>query len=130
MTTINELRDIVFYIVRKLNDVMVYITTQQQPRRIIEDPFPSDMTIEERIENIERRLNEDLIPSPPTPELIDEEHELIMAQIADIKRGLNDDTPPPPSPQEMIGEFIKQDEERIIDLQKQAHEKELYLIIY
>ena len=51
-----------------------------------------------------RRVNEEPIPPPPPPP-----------------------PPPSPSPQEMIGEFIKQDEERIIDLQKQAHEKRIIL---
>ena len=53
-----------------------------------------------------------------------------MRQIEDIRRSLHDTPSPPPpspSPQEMIGEFIKQDEERIMDLQKQAHEKRIIL---
>ena len=101
MATINELTDIMFYLVRKVNDIITYLTEEPQqrpPRLIILDP-PTDLTIEERIERIKRGLN---MEEPPP-------------------------SPPPPFPQEMIGEFIKQDEERIIDLQKQAHEKRIIL---
>ena len=110
MTTIDEIRDIAFYVIRKLNDLINNFTTEhqqpQQPR-----PHFRRMTEEERRRD-------------------DERHESIMRQIEDIRRSLHDTPPPPPpspSPQEMIGEFIKQDEERIIDLQKQAHEKRIIL---
>ena len=98
MATIDELTNIMFYLVRKVNDIINYITEEPQPqppRPIILDP-PTDLTIDERIERIKRELN-------------------------------MEEPPPSPSPQEMIGEFIKQDEERIIDLQKQAHEKRIIL---
>ena len=100
MTAIDEIRDITFYIIRKLNDIIINFTREEQPppRRVMENPLPNDLTIQERIDRIRRSLN---IEEPPPP--------------------------PFPSPQEMIGEFIKQDEERIIDLQKQAHEKRIIL---
>ena len=100
MATIDEIRDITFYIIRKLNDIIINFTREEQPppRRVMENPLPNDLTIEERIERIKRTLNREEPPPPPSP-----------------------------SPQEMIGEFIKQDEERIIDLQKQAHEKRIIL---
>ena len=101
MTTIDEVRDIVFYIIRKLNDFIINFTREQQPQ--------------------------------PQPQRRRRSHDEIMNEIEDIRRNLYTPppTPPPsppsPSPQEMIGEFIKQDEERIIDLQKQAHEKRIIL---
>ena len=98
MASIDELRDIVFYIIRKLNDIIINFT-REQPRRVIANQFPN-LTIDERIERIRRSLNIEEQPSPP---------------------------PPSPSPQEMIKKFIKQDEERIMDLQKQAHEKRIIL---
>ena len=97
MAIIDEVRDIVFYIQRKLNDVIVNLTTEP-PRRLTIEPPP-------------RRLT----------------HESIMRQIEKIERSLHNIPPPPPPPspshQEMIKKIIKQDEERIMDLQKQAHEK-------
>ena len=108
MATIDEVRDIVFYILRKLNDVIVNLTTEpprrftrEPPRRFTREPPPRRLTHDEfmdKLENVRRSLE----PTPPPP-------------------------PPSPSPQEMIGEFIKQDEERIIDLQKQTHEKRIIL---
>ena len=106
MATIDEVRDIVFYIIRKLNDLIINFTTEQAQ------------------------------PQPPQPRPRRRSHDEIMNEIEEIRRNLY--TPPPspppppppppsPSPQEMIGEFIKQDEERIIDLQKQAHEKRIIL---
>ena len=56
----------------------------------------------------------------------DEMREEIARQIEEIQNRLTT-PPPPPPPQEMIKKFIKQDEERIIDLQKQAHEKRIIL---
>ena len=108
MTTIDEIRDIAFYVIRKLNDLIINFTTEQQPRP---QPHFRRMTEEERRRD-------------------DERHESIMRQIEDIRRSLHDTPSPPPpspSPQEMIGEFIKQDEERIMDLQKQAREKRIIL---
>ena len=104
MASIDELRDIVFYIIRKVNDVIINFTPPQ--------PQPPRLRFRARTEE-ERQRDED-------------ERERIIREIEDIRRSLHDTPPPPPpspSPQEMIGEFIKQDEERIIDLQKQAHEK-------
>ena len=116
MTTIDEIRDIAFYVIRKLNDLINNFTTEhQQPQQPRPQPHFRQMTEEER-----RRS--------------DERHEHIMRQIEEIERNFTQYVPPPPpppspspSPQEMIGEFIKQDEERIIDLQKQAHEKRIIL---
>ena len=111
MATIDEVRDIVFYILRKLNDVIVNLTTEpprrftrEPPRRFIreEQPPPLRITHEEMVREIER-VRRMLNPTPTPP------------------------PPPSPSPQEMIGKFIKQDEERIIDLQKQANEKRIIL---
>ena len=174
MTTIEEIRDIAFYIIRKLNDfINNFTTTPQQPRPRIQY---RQMTEEERrrsdeihenirrqIEDIQTRLNTPIIPSriEEEEEIVDERHEHIMRQIQEIQRNLNT---PPPSPiiptrineeleridagvsellrkvnekpvppsfpsssQEMIKKFIKQDEERIMDLQKQAHEKRIIL---
>ena len=109
MASIDELRDIVFYIIRKVNDVIINFTTPPQPQ-------PPRLRFRARTEE-ERQRDED-------------EHESIMRQIEDIRRSLHDTpSPPPPSPshQEMIKKFIKQDEERIMDLQKQAHEKRIIL---
>ena len=112
MTTIDEIRDIAFYIIRKLNDSINNFTTEQQQ---LQQPRPRPHF--RRMTEEERRRD-------------DERHESIMRQIEDIRRSLHDTPSPPPpspSPQEMIGEFIKQDEERIIDLQKQAYEKRIIL---
>ena len=106
MATIDEVRDIVFYIIRKLNDLIINFTTEQAQ------------------------------PQPPQPRPRRRSHDEIMNEIEEIRRNLytpppspppSPPPPPPPPPQEMIGEFIKQDEERIIDLQKQAHEKRIIL---
>ena len=109
MASIDELKDIAFYIIRKLNDLINNFTTEhQQPRP---RPHFRRMTEEERRRD-------------------DERHQSIMRQIEDIRRSLHDTPPPPPpspSHQEMIKKFIKQDEERIMDLQKQAHEKRIIL---
>ena len=55
----------------------------------------------------------------------------IDRRIEQIRRSLYDIPPPPPPPptphQKIIKKFIKQDEERIMDLQKQAHEKRIIL---
>ena len=134
MTTIDELRDIVFYIIRKLNDFIINLTREEQPppRRVIPNQFPN-LTIDERIERIRRSINgEEQPPHPPieeSEEIVDEEHEHIMRRIRKIQTSLDTPPPPPPSPspQEMIKKFIKQDEERIMDLQKQAHEKRIIL---
>ena len=111
MTTIDEIREIALHMLRKINDFLVDLTTeppqQPQPRRQYRE-----MTEEERRRN-------------------DEIHEDIARQIEEIRRSLHNIPPPPPPPppphQEMIKKFIKQDEERIIDLQKQAHEKRIIL---
>ena len=111
MTTIDEIREIALHMLRKINDFLVDLTTeppqQLQPRRQYRE-----MTEEERRRN-------------------DEIHEDIDRQIEQIRRSLHNIPPPPPPPppphQEMIKKFIKQDEERIMDLQKQAHEKRIIL---
>ena len=171
MTTIDELRDIVFYIIRKLNDLIINFTTPEPPppRRVIPDLFPN-LTIDERIERLKRIMNtptppsptpitteeripdeehEDIrrriqelrtrlnTPPPPTPTITeerrrsDEEGDNIRRRIEQIRRRLHNIPPPPPPPptphQKMIKKFIKQDEERIMDLQKQAHEKRIIL---
>ena len=114
MTTIDELRDIVFYIIRKLNDFIINVTTPQQPPQ---QPRPQPPL--RRITEEERRRRSD------------EKGENISRRIQEIRRRLDTPLPPPsppsPSPQEMIKKFIKQDEERIMDLQKQAHEKRIIL---
>ena len=92
MASIDELRDIVFYVLRKLNNVINNNTPQR--RRI------DGTEIDRRLEELKRKIYGDEPPPPP---------------------------PPSPSPQEMIEQFIKEDEERIIDLQKQAHEKRIIL---
>ena len=86
MATIDELRDIIFYLARKVNNVITFLREEEQPRRFIEEPanphpFPSDMTIQERIEYLRRSINgeeqpqlpitmeeEITPPPPPTPE--------------------------------------------------------------
>ena len=135
MTTIDELRDIVFYIIRKLNDFIINLTREEQPppRRVIPNQFPN-LTIDERIERIRRSINGEEQPPHPAIEerrRSDEEGENISRRIQEIRRRLDTPIPPPsppsPSPQEMIKKIIKQDEERIMDLQKQAHEKRIIL---
>ena len=174
MATIEEIRDIAFYIIRKLNDFIInFTTTPQQPRprtqyrQMTEEEIRRDEEIHEnimrQIEEIQTSLNTPIIPSRiEEEEIVDERHEHIMRQIQKIERSLYT---PPPSPiiptrteeeceiidagvsellrkvnekpippsfpfsshQEMIKKFIKQDEERIMDLQKQAHEKRIIL---
>ena len=118
MTTIDEIRDIVFYIIRKLNDFINNFTTEQQPPQQPR-PQPRSPSPGRRMTEEERRRRSD------------ERHEHIMRQIEEIERSLHNIPPPPPPPspshQEMIKKFIKQDEERIMDLQKQAHEKRIIL---
>ena len=101
MTTIDEIGDIAFYLLRKINDFLVDLTT--------EIPQPPQ-------------------PQPPHRQITGED---IDRQIEQIRRSLHNIPPPPPPPppphQEMIKKFIKQDEERIMDLQKQAHEKRIIL---
>ena len=110
MTTIDEIRDIVFYVIRKLNDLIINFTATQQPQPQPQPPIPIRRMTEE-----ERRIR----------------NESITRQIEEIERSLHNIPPPPPPPplphQEMIKKIIKQDEERIMDLQKQAHEKRIIL---
>ena len=146
MTTIDEIRDIVFYVVRKLNDVIVNFTTEQPPLPIheeIEDIrriLPSAPTHEEMMEEIDE-VSRSFPPTPPQDLLIpqvskeerqriNEELKRIDAGVSELLRKAMEDPVPPFSPsssQEMIEKFIKQDEERIMDLQKQAHEKIIIL---
>ena len=172
MATINELRDLTFYIIRKLNDLIINLTTPEPPpppRREIPNLFPN-LTLDERIERLRRSFNnpspppspapitteeripdeehEDIrrriqelrtrlnTPPPPTPTITeeripDERDKDIRRRIEDIRRRLHNIPPPPPPPptphQKIIKKFIKQDEERIMDLQKQAHEKRIIL---
>ena len=102
MTTIDELRDITFYIIRKLNDFIINVTTPQQPQP---QPRQQYREITEEHENIRRRIQEirrrlDTPTPPPSPtireEIVDEEHENIMRRIQEIRRRL--DTPPPSIP--------------------------------
>ena len=51
MTTIDEIRDIAFYVIRKLNDLIIKFTTEQQPRP---QPHFLRMTEEERRRDDER----------------------------------------------------------------------------
>ena len=76
------------------------------------------------------------IPQPPQPPRPRPPHRQITGEdidrhIEQIRRSLHNIPPPPPPPppphQEMIKKIIKQDEERIMDLQKQAHEKRIIL---
>ena len=144
MTTIDETRDIVFYIIRKLNDFINNFTTEQQPpQQPRPQPYFRRMTEEERrrdderhesimrqIEEIERSLYTPP-PSPIIPTRTEEECERIDAGVSELLRKVNEKPIPPSFPfsshQEMIKKFIKQDEERIMDLQKQAHEKRIIL---
>ena len=106
MTTIDELRDITFYIIRKLNDFIINVTAQPQPRQqyreMTEEERRRDEEIDEnirrRIQEIRRRLDTPIPPPSPTirEEIVDEEHENIMRRIQEIRRRL--DTPPPSTP--------------------------------
>ena len=139
MASIDELRDIVFYIIRKVNDVIINFTTPPQPQ-------PPRLRFRARTEEERQRFNEqtelidrmmaDLRRSINGEDSVREECERIDVGVSELLRRVNEEPippppppppPPSPSPQEMIGEFIKQDEERIIDLQKQAHEKRIIL---
>ena len=75
MTTINELRDLTFYIIRKLNDLIINLTTLEPPtpRREIPNQFPN-LTIDERIERIKRNMNIEETATP-TPTIRDEQIE-------------------------------------------------------
>ena len=137
MTTVDEVRDILFYLLRKINDFLVDLTTetpqpqpQPQPRRTI-----TSEELGRRIEEVRRSLNGTRQPRPqpqPQPRQRITYNELDR-RIEEVRRSLNHtrqpQQPPPPSPshQEMIKKIIKQDEERIMDLQKQAHEKRIIL---
>ena len=70
MATIDEVRDIAFYIIRKLNDVIINFTREEQPQpqppRIVIDNQLPNLTIEERLERIRRSINREEQP-PPTP---------------------------------------------------------------
>ena len=144
MTTIDEIRDIAFYVIRKLNDFINNFTTEQQPpqqprpqphfRRMTEEERRRD---DERHESIMRQIEEiqrSLYTPPPSPIIptrTEEECKRIDAGVSELLRKVNEKPIPPSFPfsshQEMIKKFIKQDEERIMDLQKQAHEKRIIL---
>ena len=78
MASIDELRDIVFYIIRKLNDVIINFTREEQPQPRPPTPF-------RRITEEERQRD-------------DERHERIIRQIEDIRRSLHNTPPPNPPP--------------------------------
>ena len=134
MASIDELRDIVFYIIRKVNDVIINFTTPPQPqpprlrfRARTEEERQRD---EDEHERIIRRI-EDIRRSINGEDSVREECERIDAGVSELLRKVNEKPIPPSFPfsshQEMIKKFIKQDEERIMDLQKQAHEKRIIL---
>ena len=149
MTTIDEIRDIALYLLRKLNDFLVDLTTEAQPqpqprrqyRQMTEEERRRDKEIDDdidrRLEEIQTWLDEETEETQPTlrsPPTREEVEDSINQQIEDsVKRQLEEfykriDAQSPPTPhQEMIKKFIKQDEERIMDLQKQAHEKRIIL---
>ena len=101
MTTIDEIRDIVFYIIRKLNDFINNFTTEQQPpqqprpqphfRRMTEEEIRRD---DERHENIMRQIEEierSLYTPPPSPIIptrTEEECERIDAGVSELLRKL------------------------------------------
>ena len=63
MTTIDKLRDITFYIIRKLNDLIINLPIEEQPEPetiVIPNQFPSNLSIDERIEIIRRSLNNEV----------------------------------------------------------------------
>ena len=99
MTTVDELRDILFYMLRKLDDFLVDLTTEiPQPQQPQPQPQPptrmiSDEEMDRRLEAVRRML----YPNP------------IQDEINDTRR--------------MLQESIKQDEEEIKDLQKRINEK-------
>ena len=143
MASIDELRDIAFYVIRKLNDLIISVTTQpQQPqpqrpyRQMTEEERRRDEegeNISRRIQEIRRSLNTPLPPPSPTirEEIVDEEGENISRRIQEIRTSL--DTPlPPPSPieeerDEEWERIDKKNEEFIEDLQKQKNMKETIL---
>ena len=101
MASIDELRDIVFYILRKLNDVIINYTR--------EEPQPPRFNFPRRSEEERQR--------------IDEEHETISRRIEELRRSVNGENPT----DNILEESIRQYEERIKDLQKQIHEKRIIL---
>ena len=115
MTTIDEIRDITFYLLRKLNDFLVDLTTeiaQPQPIPQYREMTEEDEDTRRRIQEIRTRLNTP--PPPPTPitteEIVDEEGDNISRQIEEIQTSLEEEKK----------EFIE-------DLQKRIKEKEIIL---
>ena len=107
MTTIDELRDLAFYVIRKLNDLIINFTTQQPQPQLRPRPQYRQMTEEERRKN-------------------DEIHEDIRRQIEQIQNRLT--TPPPtPTQTEESRRIEKEREEFIEDLQKRISIKETVL---
>ena len=108
MATVHELRDIIFYILRKLNDVIDYYTREEPPRRIREfnNPHPN-LSINERIELLRQQIRD----SNREPE----EKENTPSQIID------DET------ENVLEEIRRQNEEYINDLTKQINEKRIIL---
>ena len=78
MTTIDEIRDITFYIIRKLNDLIINFTREEQPQ-----PRPQPPLLRMTEEEIRRD---------------DERHENIMRQIEEIERSLHNIPPTTPTP--------------------------------
>ena len=85
MASIDELRDIVFYILRKLNDVIINYTR--------EEPQPPRLHFSRRSEE-ERQRGED-------------EHERISRRIDDLRRSING------SDSNILEESGRQDEEPV-----------------
>ena len=106
MATIDEVRDIVFYIIRKLNNLITNFTTEQAQ------------------------------PQPPQPRPRRRSHDEIMNEIEEIRRNLYTPPPtPPPSPipqrrDEEWERIEKERDEFIIHLQKRIHEKKNYFRLY
>ena len=142
MTTIDEIRGIALYLLRKVNDFLVALTTEQ-PRRQYREMTEEerrraneiDEDIDRHIAELQAQFDEQYtnlqIEETPTREEVED---AINQQIEDsVKQQLEEfynriDAQSPPTPhQKMIKKFIKQDEERIMDLQKQAYEKRIIL---
>ena len=133
MASIDELRDIVFYVIRKLNDLIINFTREEQPQPQPQYRQMTEEDISRRIQEIRTRLDTPLPPPSPTiyEEIVDEEGENISRRIQEIRTRL--DTPlPPPSPieeerDEVSKRIDKEIEESIEDLQKQKNMKETIL---
>ena len=99
MATVDELRDIVFYILRKLNDVINHYTREEPPRRVRQEFVDPDahLPINERIDRLRRQIRES------NGEFVDDE------------------------PPNVLEESRRQTEEHISDLTKRIDEKRIIL---